>query len=227
MTADERLVPFWGGPLVLLPCPTPDTSDIPKKGITAMDNSSKNMKTALLLGASSIAMIVLSIMAMIKAPTFSQDLIADPSVGYAPNAHVPDAHAVEWFLGTPVFWVIPILMVLIIVISWYRDGYVILTFTFIISAVFLCIGLMLTNDQTSDTFSTWAEQRYGIEIETLPRTPSTFFSDGTVDTTADVVLDDGQVIGVKKYTDARGNTAYIIVDRASDTSSDELDVITD
>lgn len=189
--------------------------------------------TTLLFFMASIAVVVLSFIGMIKAHEFSQDITADPSIGYAPDSYIPNSHISQWFLDTPVLWPIPILIAISIIIARIRDKYdydspiwVITTwFSLILTAIFLFIGGIETTDSKEDTFSTWAEQRYGIEIEKPPMTRSSFLSSEKIDTKAEVVLDDGQTIGLEEYRDARGYTAYIIVDRTDNSTSEELDII--
>lgn len=176
----------------------------------------------------SIAITVLSFIGMTKAHVFAQAVTADPSIGYAPDANIAEIHISEWVSNTPVLWPIPILFAIIIAIARSRDEYrvleVVMTwFSLTFSAIFLLTGIIETIDAKEDTFSTWAEQRYGIEIEEPPMTDR--FLSREIDTEAEVVLDDGQAIGLEEYKDARGHTAYIIVDRTPHSASEELEVI--
>lgn len=186
----------------------------------------KNKKTTrflstTLLAVASIALITLSIIAATKASAFAHTITVDPALGYAPNSYVQNPHLISWFLGTPVLWVIPLLVAIIIAVSRYRDGYAILTCTFIASAILLFVGAVETSDRTHDTFSTWAQQRYGIEIERPPYEERGFLEENkSIDTEAKVMLDDGQVIGFEEYKDSRGDRAYIIVDRSSPDSGE-------
>lgn len=181
----------------------------------------------LLLITASIALIVLSIIALTKASAFAQIITVDPALGYAPNSYVQDPHLIAWFLGTPVLWVVPLLIAIVIATSRYRNRYAILTWTFIVTGILLFFGSLNTIDKNTDTFSTWAEQRYGIEIDKPPYEGDFLLNSEKIDTTIDVVLDDGQTIGFEEYRDSRGDTAYIIVDRSSPASSHELDIIAD
>ena len=196
-----------------------------------MFNAQKNTRffSTPLLFMASIAMVVLSFIGMTKAHMFAQAVTADPSIGYAPDSYIHNPHISEWFLGTPVLWPIPILFAIIIAIARSRDEYrvleVVMTwFSLTFSAIFLLAGVIETIDANEDAFSTWAEQRYGIEIEEPPMTDR-FLMAEEIDTDAEVVLDDGQAIGLEEYKDARGHTAYIIVDRTPHSASEELEVI--
>ena len=203
-------------------------------GCIIMRNAQKNTRffSTPLLFMASIAMVVLSFIGMTKAHMFAQAVTADPSIGYAPDSYIHNPHISEWFLGTPVLWPIPILFAIIIAIARSRgeyDPYDFLAWFFTIwsslalTAIFLLTGISETVDAKEDTFSTWVEQRYGIEIEEPPMTDR--FLSREIDTEAEVVLDDGQAIGLEEYKDARGHTAYIIVDRTPHSASEELEVI--
>lgn len=188
---------------------------------TNMPNRKKKILPLLLLTALSIALITLSIIAATKASAFAHAITVDPALGYAPNSYVQNPHLISWVLGTPVLWVIPLLVALLIAVSRYRNGYALMVWTFVIAGGLLFTGSVKTTDKSADTFSTWAEQRYGIEIEKPPYEDKMFFESGVIDTGEEVMLDDGQVIGFEEYKDSRGDRVYIIVDRSS-PDSDEL-----
>lgn len=204
------------------------------KGCIIMFNAQKNKKTTRsfstpLFFMASIAITVLSFIGMTKAHMFAQTVTADPSIGYAPDANIAGLRVADWVSNTPVLWPVPILFAIIIAIARSRDEYrvleVVMTwFSLTFSAIFLLTGIIETIDAKEDTFSTWAEQRYGIDIEEPPMTDR-FLMAEEIDTDAEVVLDDGQAIGLEEYKDARGHTAYIIVDRTPHSASEELEVI--
>ncbi|MCZ4326769.1 hypothetical protein [Brachybacterium paraconglomeratum] len=81
---------------------------------------------------------------------------------------------------------------------------------------------------TDNTFATWAQQRYGIEIEDYPRGGGGPLSvltgdEGGMDTDAVITLDDGQTVKMQQIVEARGDAAFVVA--PAEGSSDELPVL--
>lgn len=77
---------------------------------------------------------------------------------------------------------------------------------------FAIVGPMLASPNTDVTFSTWAQERYGLEIEAYPASGVLDIPSGGISTHEVVTLDSGQKIRFKEVTDARGKRSYVITD---------------
>lgn len=178
-----------------------------------------------------IATVVLTtvlIITMVQARPLSYPIVADPTKGYAPlavDSQSWSGHLGEWLLSTPLTWVALALLLFIWVgaRASRRVGPGVIAVVITMSAI--SSGYMITTGSDEDTFATWAKERYGIEMETYPQMTSGLFGMDP-DTVTVVILDNGQAVSLKTYTDARGNEAFVLVDASDESSSpDELDTI--
>lgn len=178
-----------------------------------------------------IATVVLTtvlIIMMVQARPLSYPIVADPTKGYTPltvDSQSWSGHLGEWLLSTPLTWVALALLLFIWVgaRASRRVGPGVIAVVITMSAI--ASGYMITTGSDEDTFATWAKERYGIEMETYPQMTSGLFGTDP-DTATIVILDNGQAVSLKTYTDARGNEAFVLVDASDESSSpDELDTI--
>lgn len=188
-----------------------------------------------------LGFLTLVITRLTQASMFSQDFVADPTRPYSPTtvSRGADAtHVAQWLNSSAWTWVGLGLLIALVVITLWR--YVLLSLHServtgaiiapIVMGVLIClvglaIACVLTSNSSENTFSTWAKQRYGIELESYPKTSSKglSLSRGGIDTSAVITLDDGQTVRMKTITDARGVEAYLIAPAKG--SSDELNII--
>lgn len=174
----------------------------------------------------------------------SRDYVADPTTAYSLDAVWAGSasnHLNEWLSSSPWTWVaLGLFAALVAITIWRRvllsierpgqtPGFVYtpIALGVLIWVVGLIIAAGLSADSTEDTFSTWAKQRYGIELESYPSDSVLELraNDDNINTDTVIRLDDGQMIHMQKITDARGDEAYLIA--PAEGSGEELDVIVD
>lgn len=154
----------------------------------------------------------------------------DPTVGYSPT-HVAElsnkTHVGEWLMSTPLTWVALGLLILIWICTLASKNPAPGVLSIAVTVLIVLISGFTTTSSSEDTFSTWAKERYGIEIQDYPERETSIFSPETeVNSNAIITLDDGQAVSVKTFLNSHSEEALLIVDRSDATDSpDELDTI--
>lgn len=182
-----------------------------------------------------LALLVILIIMVTQTRNVTDPVTVDPTVGYSPT-HVAElsnkTHIGEWLMSTPLTWVALGLLILIWICTLASKNFVPGVLSIGVAMLIVFISGFATTSSSEDTFSTWAKERYGIEIQSYPEQndpdhkPSIFFPKTKVDTNTIIILDDGQAVSVKTFVNARSDEALLIVDRSDKSDSpDELDTI--
>lgn len=147
-------------------------------------------------------------------------IVADPTKPFDPEQSGKSPYW-DMLVHSPLAMVIAGLFVALAVITLLRTRHMQKKFgefgsslwplvvTAVIGGTFVGVAPVLASPSSADTFSTWAEERYGIEIEDYPER-GILGSSGGIITNEAVTLDNGQKISFREVIDARGNRAYVI-----------------
>ena len=164
--------------------------------------------------------------ALTRAPDFAKTAVADPARAYSPE-EINDASmgfgVIGWFVSTPFSWLaLALLLALLVSLKWgdslWFPGLSLLT-----AVAAIVLPLVLTQTHTDSTFETWAQERYGISLESYPKDEG-FFSGLKPNAKTKIRLDDGRLVRCSDYyVDSRGNAAFIIVH--ADADARELEVL--
>lgn len=129
----------------------------------------------------------------------------------------------HYLLTNPLTWLLVVLGALLVIAAATTGEGLLSSLTVVggVLVVTVLMTLMVVPGSDEDTFSTWAAQRYGIEIEALPEYEGLFFSGVETETT--ITLDDGTSVRAREVTDARGETAYLLA--PAEEADAELPVI--
>lgn len=143
-------------------------------------------------------------------------IVADPTKPFDPEQSGKSPYW-DMLVHSPLAMVIAGLFVALAVITLLRTRHMQKKFgefgsslwPLVVTAVIGGIGFagvapVLASPSSADTFSTWAKERYGIEIEDYPSARNGIKTDETV------TLDNGEKIEFREVIDARGNRAYVI-----------------
>lgn len=179
-------------------------------------------KTLMILQVASLLTLITSlIIHLTQAPALANDIVVDPNKAYSPDAVKAasnTSHLGEWLTGSGWTWVALIALVTLLLATLVIGKlYTLLILGGIASLAGLLIAFTLAHDTFNDTFSTWAEQRYGIEIQEYPTYSK------SINTKTAVRLDSGQMVRMQVILDARGDLAYLIAPAKG--SDEELEVI--
>lgn len=177
-----------------------------------------------------LAFVVIAIIAVFQARGVIDPIVVDPTVGYSPtlvSELSTESHVGQWLMSTPLTWVALGLLILIWICTLASKNPVPGVFSIAVTLLIVLIGSFVATGSSENTFSTWAKERYGIEIQDYPEREKSIFSPETkVNTNAIIILDDGQAVSVEIFLNARSEEAIIIVDRSDATDSPgELDTI--
>lgn len=180
--------------------------------------------------ALALALLVILIIMVTQTRNVADPVTVDPTVGYSPT-HVAElsnkTHIGEWLMSTPLTWVALGLLILIWICTLASKNSVPGVLSIAVTVLIVLISGPTTTSSSENTFSTWAKERYGIEIQDYPERETSIFSLKTeVNTNAIIILDDGQAVSVEIFVNARSDEALLIVDRSDESDSpDELDTI--
>lgn len=165
-----------------------------------------------------IGIIVLATIEIASYRNSGGVIVADPAKPFYPNQSGKSSY-LDTLLHSPLAAVVAGLIVVLIGITVFRATHMSKKFgefagtlwplVTVLVVVFVGFGFVapfLASPSSDDTFSTWAKERYGIEIEAYPKLS------GGINTSETVTLDNGNKIKFREVLDARGNRAYVITD---------------
>lgn len=177
-----------------------------------------------------LAFVVIMIIMVLQARSVVDPIVVDPTVGYSPTLVSElsnESHVGQWLMSTPLTWVALGLLVLIWICTLASKNPVPGVFSLGVTVLIVLIGSFVATGSSENTFSTWAKERYGIEIQDYPERETSIFSpEKEVNSNAIIILDDGQAVSVKTFLNSHSEEALLIVDRSDESKSpDELDTI--